>query len=347
MREHWYPLVFSKDLGTKKPYGVEILGDPVVLFRDGSGTAICLSDRCSHRSVPLSLGQLCEGQLECLYHGWRFGAGGACSHIPTLREQDPIPKASRVHAYPVVEKQGLVWVWPGDPANADPELIRIHPEIENGKWTVFCDMVDLDIDHSLIIENLLDPSHVPFTHDGTIGKRKDAQPLAIEIEEYPRGLKASFLHTRDTQLPRQHFTFDMPCTVRLDLVVKPGWDLIQIHHCVPIRQGKLRLLYYFCRNWMTWLPDFLWIRNSRKIIQQDVAMLLGQQERLRQGARAWQCPVKADGIAVRYRKWLERSTDESTWFNGFPLTSAALGDRGEVAGSEEGAARTGAGETAA
>lgn len=68
MRDQWYPLVFASELDPEAPYGLHLLGDPVVLFRDATGEAQCVQDKCPHRSAPLSVGEVREGSLECKVH---------------------------------------------------------------------------------------------------------------------------------------------------------------------------------------------------------------------------------------------------------------------------------------
>jgi len=72
MRNHWYPVAFASELprgatGSRPtdPYGFQLLGDPIVLFRDQHGAAQCVQDKCSHRSAPLSVGTVRDGRLEC------------------------------------------------------------------------------------------------------------------------------------------------------------------------------------------------------------------------------------------------------------------------------------------
>lgn len=321
MRNYWYPLVYSRDLSSARPLGIPLLGDPLVLFRDGSGEPGCLLDRCPHRSVPLSLGRMVNGRLECRYHGWQFGKEGACLHIPTLGKGEPIPKASCASAYPCVERMGLVWVWPGDAEAADPALITPQPELDQKGWTAVHGVRDFDMDHGLMIENLLDPSHLPFTHEGTLAKRADAQPIELLMLDHPRGLKARTLRPEHPELPAQQFTFDESCSVRLDLDVgRKGWKLVQVHYSVPLTKNRMRLFWRIARNFIQVpIPGLasLMTFQSNRIIDQDVAMLAGQQQRLEQGARPWGCPVKADGIAARYRVWRERSETPDTWFSSF------------------------------
>ena len=65
--QHWFILCTSRELGTR-PLARTLQGTPLVLFRDGRGRPAALLDRCPHRNVPLSLGRVRDGQLECNYH---------------------------------------------------------------------------------------------------------------------------------------------------------------------------------------------------------------------------------------------------------------------------------------
>src|SRR5262245_31784146 len=81
--DQWFVACQSDEL-SGAPISRSILGVPLVLFREQGGRAAALLDRCPHRNVPLSLGRVAEGQLECAYHGWRFDGTGACRAIPGL-----------------------------------------------------------------------------------------------------------------------------------------------------------------------------------------------------------------------------------------------------------------------
>src|SRR5579871_4337670 len=81
LRGHWFIAATSREL-RRKPLATTLFGTPIVLFRDHAGKPGALIDRCPHRNVPLSLGQVAEdGTLRCSYHGWRFDTEGACKFI--------------------------------------------------------------------------------------------------------------------------------------------------------------------------------------------------------------------------------------------------------------------------
>jgi hypothetical protein len=222
----------------------------------------------------------------------------------------------------VEERDGLIWVWPGSKDEADPnEISRVLP-VEEGNWVPpFMMATDLDIDHSLMVENLLDPAHIPFTHEGTLGKRSGAKPLQmadiaeVEISKWFN----SAANTSPTYALRgtvdgngtaiTHFHFIPPCFVILHNQFDSGKRFRQTMLCVPRKPGHMRLIYMQSRDFLPWLdrlPGMEWLMQlmSAKIQFQDYELLHGQQARLQQGSKAWHAPIQVDGLPRRYREWL-------------------------------------------
>lgn len=110
-RNCWYPIIFVQDLSKRRPYGFSLYDEPLVLFRDANGKFGCLQDICPHRTAKLSQGQVIDGKLECLYHGWQFNTNGKCLHIPQLSAESKISPHACVKSFTVLERQGIVWMW--------------------------------------------------------------------------------------------------------------------------------------------------------------------------------------------------------------------------------------------
>jgi len=163
---NWYVAAFSADLG-RAPLGRKICGRSVVLFRDATGQAAALEDRCIHRGMPLSHGGECEGDIiRCPYHGLEYDRAGICTKIPG---QDRIPAAARLKTYPLVEQDALLWVWPGDPAKADPQDIIRYPYHTDPAWVWSRGQLHVAAGWQLLNDNLLDLSHLQYVHRKTIG----------------------------------------------------------------------------------------------------------------------------------------------------------------------------------
>jgi vanillate O-demethylase monooxygenase subunit len=184
VRNAWYPLAYAKEVGTE-PLCRTLFGRDLVAFRDADGVAAVLDDRCPHKSAPLSMGTVTDGVIACPYHGMEFDRSGACRRIPG---QATIPPKARVTAYAVLERFGLVWIWPGDPAKADPALLPALPLSEVPGWTTFHGPRLVFESHiANIVENLVDPAHTSFVHQKTIGGR-DAGDVPLTTQENGRAI---------------------------------------------------------------------------------------------------------------------------------------------------------------
>lgn len=198
----------------------------MVLYRKPGGELVAMADECPHRQAALSLGRKEGDSLRCMYHGMKFDASGKCTEIPG---QDRIPPRACVRVYPVVEKDNWIWVWMGDPAQADQTLICSaigpgHPE-----FNIRPSHIQIAADYRLEIANLADLSHSSFTHSATIAMGL-AQALAKpEHKIIPRGVKTDYW-VRSVPLPKfvQHlFPEGFLCDANFDITqtVPCNWIL--------------------------------------------------------------------------------------------------------------------------
>src|SRR5271163_1777376 len=110
----WYPIAASSAVVRRRPIGVKRFGESLVLWRADDGRAVCMPDRCTHRSAALSLGKIRDGCLECPYHGLRFDASGRCVLIPANGIGAPVPDGFDLPTVNVREEHGIVWHWYGE-----------------------------------------------------------------------------------------------------------------------------------------------------------------------------------------------------------------------------------------
>lgn len=183
VRDAWYVAARSEEIG-RTLLGKVLLGQPVVLFRTLAGEAVALIDACSHRKFPLSRSCLVEDRIRCGYHGFEFDAVGRCVGIPA---SDTIPKEANVRSYPVIERDGFVWIWMGDSARADPSAIVDYSHMQDGGQARRTD--EIECHYQALVENLLDFSHLPFVHATNQGHAGNAQVVPkVRPTEY--GLRA-------------------------------------------------------------------------------------------------------------------------------------------------------------
>jgi len=181
-RNAWYPLTWSRDV-TRQLASHRLLGTDLVVYRTEAGGVVALDDVCPHRLAPLSMGKLKGDAVECGYHGMTFGADGRCIRIPG---QKVIPANANVPSYPLHEKMGLVWIWPGDPDRADRTLIYDLQQYDQPGWrAAHGDALRIDANYLNLADNLCDPAHVSFVHLSTLGNAASEEvPVEHSFDEH-------------------------------------------------------------------------------------------------------------------------------------------------------------------
>eukprot|EP00897_Mesotaenium_endlicherianum_P000607 jgi/Mesen1/10547/ME000083S10057 len=330
LKNFWYPVAFSRDVdATTLPYKVadaslqvpfDCFEEAWVLFRGADGKPGCLRDQCAHRACPLSLGVVTEGRVQCAYHGrslisarvpfsnigWEFSTNGSCEKMPSTKTLK-----TSVQSLPCVEHDGMIWIWPGlgtpevaMPSLNAPEGYTIHAEI----------VIELPVEHGLLVENLLDLAHAPFTHTSTFAKGWSV-PSMVRFET----AAAAALQGNWDPYPID-MEFRPPCMVLSTIgLAKPGQldgksareckkHLFQLHACMPSSRGKTRLLYRMALDfaeWAKYVPyiELVWKKLANQVLAEDLRLVLGQQDRMERGANVWNTPVGYDKLGVRYRRW--------------------------------------------
>ena len=171
LRNAWYVAAWDTEIGPQ-PFARMILNEPIVLYRAGDGTAVALADRCCHRGLPLSMGEVVGDELRCGYHGLTFDRSGACTQAPG---QTAIPLGAHVRSYPLVERWHWlwIWIWMGDPEQADDQLIPNWWWMDHPDWAMVPGNGGTPLytkcNYEMVTDNVFDLSHLSFVHADTIG----------------------------------------------------------------------------------------------------------------------------------------------------------------------------------
>jgi len=165
LRNCWYVACWSHELGEDLVTRT-ICEQQVLLYRKESGDPVAIGNLCPHRFAPLHMGKRIGDTVQCGYHGMVFGESGACVLNP--HHGGVISPAMKVPAYPAVEKWGAVWVWTGEPDEADPALLPDFACYDAPGFTVIRGLIDLAANYELLTDNLLDLTHADFLHEGTL-----------------------------------------------------------------------------------------------------------------------------------------------------------------------------------
>ncbi|GAQ77973.1 translocon at the inner envelope membrane of chloroplast TIC55 [Klebsormidium nitens] len=332
----WYPVYITEQMPKDRPMAFTLFDTPLVLFYDGTGKLSCVEDRCPHRAAKLSEGQIIDGKLECLYHGWQFEGDGSCSKIPQLTDGAAIPRAACVRTYTVRDRQGVVWVWMGKESEADESKLPYWNDLDMEGFRVDSHIHDLPYDSGILLENLMDPAHIPISHDKTDpnGRREDAQALWFDVtERTDRGFAGGFGMTKpraDGTVPGFTGRFVAPCVFnsRREWVDKKGNKVVSLALilCPPTGQGKSRLIIRFGSTLkMPPIPKFFIHSIGCKVFEQDMGLLSSQNELLvkaNQGVKDLYLPLKSsDGWVIEYRKWLDKVGHGMPYYTGYSTFS--------------------------
>jgi len=169
----WWPLAMEENLGAE-PLAVQLLGQALVLWRDGQGQPVLMTDRCPHRGAKLSLGSVQVGTLECPYHGWRFDPQGQCVSIPALPSFNP-PATHKACRHPVMAQHGLLWGTLGDATGAPPPLLGLPPR------RLIYGPFDVATSAPRAVENFLDTAHFAYVHRGWLGEAAHPEVPHYEV----------------------------------------------------------------------------------------------------------------------------------------------------------------------
>jgi phenylpropionate dioxygenase-like ring-hydroxylating dioxygenase large terminal subunit len=168
LAEFWHPVALSREVGPE-PVAVRLAGQGWALARFG-GVVAGFADACPHRRARLSAGQVSDGTLQCMYHGWRFAPDGRCVEIPALGDAASIPERAQLRRpAQIAERDGLVWLAPMPPRAPLPELAPGAGLSGDGIATVFLPVMRVEANAAILLDNFLDEAHLPFVHAATIG----------------------------------------------------------------------------------------------------------------------------------------------------------------------------------
>jgi phenylpropionate dioxygenase-like ring-hydroxylating dioxygenase large terminal subunit len=314
LRSAWYVVAESADI-VASPRRAVLLGHPYVLWRGRDGAIVAAPDRCPHREAPLSLGAVCDGELSCAYHGWRFGEGGRCVGVPSSGDDAPVPPAAHLATAPVEERYGLVWLCPGEPAGElpmiahdhDPAFRRINSGVQT--WRVGA---------TRMVDNFLDISHFPWVHAGTFGGGQSPLVPHVELDDLGDGWfgysyevdannpdQARATSGSEADVVHRHMStgFHLPFTVRSTIRYADGLEHILLLCSTPVDDDTSLFTFVVWRNDDFSVDGQQVIEFDRAIGEEDRVMLervggslaLGQTDLV---------SVQADRASVEWRRRL-------------------------------------------
>lgn len=326
----WYAVAWEHEVGKKSILARTLCNRKIALWRKPDDQPAAVDDACWHRLAPLSLGWLENGEIVCKYHGLRFNGQGACTHMPS---QDAISPGAGVRAYPVVDRHRFVWLWPGDPALANPDLIPDMRWNADPGWTGDGKTMFAKCDYRLFIDNLMDLTHETFVHATSIGNPAVAEtPMrtthdesSVTVERYMENIEPPPFWRAQLGKPGkvdrwQIIKFAPPCTIVLDVGVAPtgtgalqgdrsqGVNLRVLNTISPETDTTCMYFWSLVRNYK--LNDVTLTTLQREtnaaIFVEDQIVIEAQQQRILDMGDMPLRTLNIDAGSFRARKIIER-----------------------------------------
>jgi phenylpropionate dioxygenase-like ring-hydroxylating dioxygenase large terminal subunit len=317
---HWHPVALATAVGAA-PLAVQLLDQPLVLWRDAGGRVQAWADRCPHRGAQLSLGCVRDGQLECPYHGWRFAGSGQVVLVPAL--PDFVPPASHqatVHA--CTERYGLVWVrLAAADAQAAPAPPAFAAEDEPRLRKVNCGPYEVATSAPRIVENFLDMAHFGYVHEHWLGDRAHTAVPPYQVQATPTGFLAtqclawqprSSVHAQTGAMVEYTYEVNAPYTAVLTKVPDQATvaladfrESIALFIC-PVTPESSRVWFRLAMNDFD-SPDATLQAFQHTIFTQDQPVLESQRPRrlpISDSAPVQELHSGADRSATAYRRHL-------------------------------------------
>ena len=277
----WYPIFDALKL-KKRPVGMMRLGEHLALWRDSDGSAVCMTDRCSHRAAQLSLGWIRDGCLVCPFHGLRFDSTGRCVLIPANGQDRPVPHGFDLPTHPIREEHGLIWLWYGESAPAHE--IPWFPEAPDPTPRSSTVEREYPVSYLRVMENLGDMHHVPFVHRSTIpraGTRAEVEDARLDGDIVR--LRVSLRHER-SGLMRPTYSFNSAMRLPTLATINVARRVDFVASATPIDRDHTWLWARYAQGYLPgWLGGRAIARLAAKFdlelvfTYQDMRMLASQQ----------------------------------------------------------------------
>lgn len=299
----WYVVAEAREIPRRRPVGLTRFGRALVLFRTEEGAVAALDDRCRHRGAALSLGTVTGSRVACPFHGFEFDARGACTRVPVLGPDAKPPKALCTRAYEVREVDDWVWLWWGDLPAEVPEVPRFA-HLHGGRHGYHTIAREWPASFARVIENQLDPFHLPFVHKSTIGRRMP-EAMTVHFEETDTSIRAWTGAPRASS--RDGFYIELRWANLWENHISDAFSIVAAF--APIDETHTRT-YLRSYQSMVRVPGLRWLFDrvsalaNDKVFSQDERVVVSQPQvpMLAEG----EVLVKADGAIIAYRKMFER-----------------------------------------
>ncbi|HWI86872.1 MAG TPA: aromatic ring-hydroxylating dioxygenase subunit alpha [Sphingomonas sp.] len=326
LRNAWYVAGWESGLESG-PIARTILDEPILIVRNGDQLS-AFSDMCPHRFAPLSRGKIGDGYIRCPYHGLQFDMSGRCVANP--HGNGARPSSLSLRSFPVRVKQGLIWIWMGSAERADGCDLPDYPFLVDPALATLRGYLHVQADYLLVVDNLLDLSHVEFLHPFLA---EPGSARRIQLKAVQQGQKVTAYHHMPDQPnsplfkallgpdveridARAHMHWQAPANLMLDVgATLPGQpegrqaNMLQAHLLTPETATTCHYFWGVSRDTATddsGLSEMLHIGIANAFENEDEPMVRAVQQRMRGRDLLEMSPalLSIDEASVRARRIL-------------------------------------------
>lgn len=184
---HWYAVAWSKDVKPEAILPVTLWQHSIALWRDRQNQIQAVENVCPHKGVAMDKGKVSGDAIVCGYHGWEFNGQGECVGIPYWNDHQKLPCA-RMRSYPVQEKYGIIWLFPGESEQSHVESVPDIPEFDQPEWLMVPLGAEFKAHFTICNENTMDVFH-GYLHQNLQGW---FNPVLLKLRETENSVTADY-----------------------------------------------------------------------------------------------------------------------------------------------------------
>ncbi|WP_346908117.1 aromatic ring-hydroxylating dioxygenase subunit alpha [uncultured Roseibium sp.] len=296
LRGLWYVACPGSEIKSGKMIGKKLMGELVLLARDNNGKVFALRDICPHRGIPLRHGWFDGEHVQCCYHGWKFDTQGVCVDIPSTHEYQTIDFSKiTCGAYPIVEQQGLIWIYfsengekPEDGRQPAPPMLPDFG-VDDAPSVAIMQPFICSVDHAAL--GLMDPTHAAFVHTSWWFKKEGAKLRPKEKQFEPSDLGWAMVRHK---IPPQNIAYrkllgDNVTTeiryrlpgLRIEHIKGDKHSVVGLTTITPVTEDEteVRQIFWTTMGWVTPLKPL--VRHLMNVfLGQDRRVVIQQREGL-------------------------------------------------------------------
>lgn len=288
--DFWYVACESRELKPNSVLSRTILDEWLAIFRGDDNQPVALRDRCMHRNTRLSKGKVCQGKIQCPYHGWVYDKTGRVVSVPVEGENFRACNTRAALHYQTKEQDGYVYVRLEHNPIEEFQPFKM-PFYQQPGWETVRVINRFHNNVTNCAENFIDIPHTASVHPGvfrtprqqkldmTVERRDGSVFVEYSNEDTNLGWFARFLNAKGYKI-RHIDSFHMPNITSVEYDMAPNRRLFITSQSIPESENSTLVYTDVTYNYGIWnkiaRPFVRW--TAQYIIRQDVEALKIQWE---------------------------------------------------------------------